>query len=189
MCFLYMTTYKLIAAMDRNNAIGFNNSMPWHLPADFKHFKQTTLNSVVLMGRKTAESLPGLLPNRLNLILTRGTDVSQNVQKMLDQGAQLVHSNTDIDKYVDVFYHQHPESSGAHDKTVWVIGGGDVYKQYISQAFELVVSHVNTHLAEADAHFPRISDEWVTVSETMHRADGNNPYAFEIVVYQKRQKD
>lgn len=173
--------------MDRNNAIGFNNSMPWHLPADFKHFKQTTLNSVVLMGRKTAESLPGLLPNRLNLILTRSTDVSPTVQKMLDQGAQLVHSETDIEQHTNTFYLNHPESSYALNKTVWVIGGGDVYNHYIQKACELVVSHVNTHLPEADAYFPRISEEWITVSETMHRADSNNPYSFEIVVYHKQK--
>lgn len=160
---------SLIAAIAQNNAIGKNNDLLWHLPADFKHFKETTSGHFILMGRKTFESFPKPLPNRTHLIVSR-----QKKYKVPD--GCFVFASVDLALQF---------AKDNNQKTVYVIGGGEIYKQTIDQANELIITHVHQSFNVADAFFPEISTEWQVISEEKHKADEKNQYDFTITVYQK----
>ena len=160
---------SLVAAVAENNAIGKNNELLWHLPADFKHFKNTTSNHYILMGRKTFESFPKPLPNRVHLIITR-------------QKEYLVPENcfvfSSIKEALQFAKKQNQEA-------VYVIGGGEIYNQTIEEANELIVTHVNASFQDADAFFPEIRKEWKKVSEDFHKSDEKNAFDFTITIYHK----
>lgn len=160
--------YKLIAAIDKNRAIGKDNAMPWHLPEDFAHFKKTTLGGVVLMGRKTAESLGRALAGRANLVLTRQS--SAPYPDMIAVGS---------------FQHAAQWAQENGYDSIWVIGGGDIYAQAMDIASTLVVTHVNTMIDEADTYFPNIGPEWQEVQHFYHPQTDRNAHAFDIVQYKK----
>ena len=142
--------------------------MPWHLPEDFAHFKKTTLGGVVLMGRKTAQSLGRALAGRVNLVLTRQSSAPHPDMIAVGSFAQAA---------------QWAQENG-YD-SIWVIGGGDIYAQAIKFASTLVISHVNTVIDEADTHFPIIGDEWRDIEHTYHPQSERNAHAFDIVIYEK----
>ena len=160
---------SLVAAIAQNNAIGKDNDLLWHLPADFKHFKTTTNGHFILMGRKTFESFPKPLPNRTHLIITR-------------QKNYLVPDNcfafASVNDALQFAQQQNQE-------IVYVIGGGEIYKETISIANELVITHVNAEFDEADAFFPEIKSEWKMISEAFHKSDEKNKFDFTITVYHK----
>jgi dihydrofolate reductase len=131
----------LIAAIDRNRAIGKAGLLPWRLPEDLKRFKALTLGQTVLMGRKTFDSIGRALPGRRNLVLTRNQNWSA-------PGVAVVSSVADaLDACVT------PE--------LWVIGGGEIYAQTIAQANTLEITHVDIAVSDADAWFPVIADDFV----------------------------
>ncbi len=160
---------SLVAAIAQNNAIGKNNDLLWHLPADFKNFKNTTSGHFILMGRKTFESFPKPLPNRTHLIITR-------------QKNYLVPDNcfafTSVNDALEFAKQQNQE-------TVYVLGGGEIYKETISIANELVITHVNAVFEDADAFFPEITADWKMISEEFYKSDEKNKFDFTITVYQK----
>lgn len=160
---------SLVAAIAENNAIGKNNAMLWHLPADFKHFKNTTSGHFILMGRKTFESFPKPLPNRTHLIITR-----QEKYNVPDNCFAFASVNDALQ-----FAQQ------KNQETVYVIGGGEIYKDTISTADELVITHVNAVFNDADAFFPEITADWKLISEEFHKSDEKNNYDFTITVYHK----
>jgi len=160
---------SLVAAIAQNNAIGKNNDLLWHLPADFKHFKETTSGHFILMGRKTFESFPKPLPNRTHLIITR--QKNYNVPDNFFAFAS-------VSDALQFAQHQNQE-------TVYVIGGGEIYKETISIANELVITHVNAVFADADAFFPEIKSDWKMISEEFHKSDEKNRFDFTITVYHK----
>jgi len=123
----------LIAAVSENNAIGKDNNLLWHLPDDFKRFKETTSGHHIIMGRKTFESLPKQLPNRTHVIIT-------NKQNYSVEGCKVVHS---IEDAIAIC----PEN-----ETNYVIGGGEIYKQAIALAEELDITRVHAEF-EADVFF------------------------------------
>lgn len=155
----------LIAAMDRKQAIGYGNALPWHLPDDLKRFKQLTLNQPIVMGRKTAQSLGRALPKRRNLVLSRSN-------------APLFDGMTRID---------HINQAIALAKTeeaprLWVIGGGEIYRLVLPRATHLYLTLVDTELAEADTWFPPYDTEaWQETERTHHPADDKHPHAFDFV--------
>jgi dihydrofolate reductase len=159
----------LIAAMDRNNAIGRDNELPWRLPDDLKRFKSLTLGKPVLMGRKTAQSLGRALPGRLNLVLTRSGQVPF-------EGMQAVASQEDAQRLAI--------ETGAGE--LCVIGGGEIYALSLPLATRMHLTHVDTVVEGADAFFPRFdASQWrVTASET-HTADERHRFAFDFVDYQR----
>lgn len=120
-----------IAATSLNNVIGYKNKIPWYLPEDFKHFKETTQGNVILMGRKTFESLPKLLPNREHWVLTRNK-VCNGVVNI-----------NDINNLPKV-----PEN-----KKLFVIGGEQIYKIFLPQCSELILTIVNGNYI-GDTFFP-----------------------------------
>lgn len=157
---------SLIAALDRDFAIGKGNALPWHLPDDLKRFKALTLGKSVLMGRKTAESLGRALPKRRNLVLTRSGNVPF-------AGMQAVAS---LDEALQI-------AAGDGDE-LCVIGGGDVFALALPIATSLRLTWVDTVVDGADAFFPRFDPEqWRVVASEAHAADATHDFAFEFVDY------
>jgi dihydrofolate reductase len=157
----------LIAALDRNRAIGRGNTLPWHLPDDLKRFKALTLGKPVLMGRKTAESLGRALPKRRNLVLTRSGRVPF-------QGMEAVAS---IDAAVAL-----AQADGAAE--LCVIGGGEVYALALPRATRMHLTHVETAIDDGDAFFPAYDPaQWRVVAREAHAADEKHGFAFAFVDY------
>jgi dihydrofolate reductase len=158
----------LVAALDRNGAIGKDNALPWHLPDDLKHFKAITLGKPVLMGRKTAESLGRALPKRTNLVLTRtGRAPFEGMQAVasLDQARALAGSEGEL----------------------MVIGGGEVYALTLPLATRMHLTQVDTAVEGADAFFPDFDEaQWRVVEVRPHAADAHHAHAFAFVDYVRR---
>ena len=158
---------SLVAALDRDYAIGRGNDLPWKLPDDLKRFKALTLGKPVLMGRKTAESLGRALPGRRNIVLTRSgrapfggmeTIASLDEAMATMQGTELM-----------------------------VIGGGEIYALALPFATQLYLTHVDTDVGDADAFFPRFdAADWNIVQRESHPADARHAFAFEFVDYVRR---
>ncbi|HUH26191.1 MAG TPA: dihydrofolate reductase [Flavobacterium sp.] len=160
---------SLVAAIAENNEIGKDNDLLWHLPADFKHFKNTTSNHYILMGRKTFESFPKPLPNRIHLIVTR-------------QKTYVVPENCFVFSTINEAL-QFAENK--KQEVVYVIGGGEIFEQTIDEANELIITHVKASFKDADAFFPEIKKEWNIISEDFHKSDEKNNIDFNIITYQK----
>ena len=157
----------VIAALDRNRAIGRGNALPWHLPDDLKRFKALTLGKPVLMGRKTAESLGRALPKRRNLVLTRSGRVPFD-------GMEAV-ASLDEAQALAVAY-------GVDE--LCVIGGGELYASALPLASRLHLTHVDTAVEGADAFFPAFdAADWRVVSRETHPMDERHAFAFEFVDY------
>lgn len=159
----------LIAALDRNRAIGRDDALPWHLPDDLKRFKALTLGKPVLMGRKTAESLGRALPKRRNLVLTRRGRVpfdGMQAVATLDEARALA------------------AADGATE--LCVIGGAEVYALTLPFAARLSLTHVDTEVDDADTFFPAFDPaQWRAVARETHAADDRHAFAFEFVDYER----
>lgn len=157
----------LIAALDRNRAIGRGNALPWHLPDDLKRFKALTLGRPVLMGRKTAESLGRALPKRRNLVLTRGGRVPF-------EGMEAVAS---IDAAIAL-------AQADRAAELCVIGGGELYALALPHAAEMHLTHVDTVVDGCDAFFPAFDPaQWRVVAREAHAVDEKHAFAFAFVDY------
>ncbi|MDR6673535.1 dihydrofolate reductase [Xanthomonas translucens] len=162
----------MVAALDRANAIGRDNDLPWRLPDDLKRFKALTLGKPVLMGRKTAQSLGRALPGRLNLVMTRSGQVPF-------EGMQAVDS---LQAAIEVV-----RASGAEELSV--IGGGDIFALALPYADMVYLTHVDTLVERADAHFPAFDPaQWEVVARQAHAADAKHALAFEFVDYRRRRR-
>ena len=159
---------SLIAALDRNHAIGRGNALPWHLPDDLKRFKALTLGKPVLMGRRTAQSLGRALPGRSNLVLTRGGAVPfAGMQAVASLEAGIAQAAAECDE-------------------LCVIGGGEIYALALPHAHALHLTHVDTIIADADAFFPSWDPaQWRRLSHQSHPADDRHAHAFEFAHYQR----
>jgi dihydrofolate reductase len=158
----------MIAAVAENNALGKNNDLLWHLPNDFKRFKEITSGHHIIMGRKTFESFPKPLPNRTHVIITR--------QKDFESEGCIVAQ--DIEKAIAVC---------PIEKDVYIIGGGEIYKQSIHIADQLDITRVH-HSFDADVYFPEIDPEiWKLVTETFNPKDEKHlfDYTFQTFVRKK----
>ena len=157
----------LVAALDRNFAIGRDNTLPWHLPDDLKRFKALTLGHPLLMGRKTAESLGRALPGRRNLVLTRSGNAPFAGMEAVDS----------VDAAFDAAL-----TAGA--SRLCVIGGGEVYGACLARATHLFLTHVDIEVDGADAFFPRFDPSaWTVVARQAHPADARHAFVFEFVDY------
>ncbi|QOY62316.1 dihydrofolate reductase [Lysobacter sp. H21R4] len=157
----------LVAALDRNGAIGRDNDLPWRLPDDLKRFKALTLGRTLLMGRKTADSLGRPLPGRRNLVLTRSG-------RAPFPGMEAVGS---VEEAITA------ARSGGTD-ALCVIGGGEVYALCLPIATQLQLTHVDTAVEGADAFFPPFdANNWTVISRESHPADERHRFAFEFVEY------
>jgi dihydrofolate reductase len=159
---------SMIAALAENRVIGVDNSMPWHLPGDFKYFKATTLGKPIIMGRKTWDSLGRPLPGRLNLVVTR----QQNLQL---EGAELF---TSLEAAVERAEEWAAEQGVSE---VMLIGGAQLYGQALELADRLYLTRVAL-TPEGDAWFPAFDEgQWTLVSNTENPALDDKPaYRFEV---------
>jgi len=155
--------------MAKNNVIGKDNNLIWHLPNDLKFFKQTTKGHTLIMGRKTFESLGNPLPHRDSWIVTRNKDYSsdgittyQSIESAVEAGKQ----------------------KGL--ETIFILGGGEIYRQSMSIADKLIITEVHENF-EGDTVFPDIDPKiWTEVSREEHKADEKNKYDFAFVEYLRR---
>lgn len=160
-----------VVAMDQQRCIGKGNALPWHISADLKHFKEITQDGVVVMGRKTLESMGRTLPKRVNWVITR--DASWNYE-----GAKVAHSIEDAlaQAAADVQASEKPSS-------IFIIGGGEIFKQTMDIADRLELTHVELDV-QGDAHYPAIPAEFTKAASEQH-IDDKTGIAFEFATYRK----
>ena len=157
----------VIAAVAENNALGKENQLLWHLPDDFKRFKTLTSGHYIIMGRKTFESFPKPLPNRTHVIISR----QANYQP---EGCIVVNS---LEQAIAVC----PKT-----EEVFIIGGGEIYRQSIAVADKLDLTKVHATF-EADTHFPEIDlSQWQLVFEEYHPKDERHDFAFTFQTYLRK---
>lgn len=160
---------SLIAALAKNNVIGKENDLVWRLPDDFRRFKRLTSDHYILMGRKTFESLGTPLPNRTHIVITRNLDYK------VPEGHYLFESVEKAFIFCQKMNVDH----------LYVIGGGEIYKQTLPIADELVLTEVDAN-PSGDTYFPVFDKKnWkVTFSES-HPIDDRHQYAFTYVTYER----
>lgn len=154
----------LIVARADNGVIGVDGKLPWHLPADLRHFKQLTLGVPMIMGRKTFDSLPGLLPDRRHIVLTRDEDWAE-------EGAEVAHSVEEAMRMANVPH-------------VSVIGGAEIYRLFLPHADRIELTEVHLD-AKGDTRLDPLGPEWAEVARTSHPAEGERP-AFDFVTLKRR---
>ncbi len=159
----------LIAAVAINRVIGLNNELPWHLPADMKHFKATTMGYPVIMGRKTYESIGRPLPGRTNIILTKDKSWGHEIS----YGINVVHT---VKEALRAARDAYAMGRCLHaDKKIFVIGGEQIYKLFLDQAKYLHLTEVEA-IPKGDAFFPELKPwQWRTVAAVRHVAVEGSP--------------
>ena len=161
---------SIIVATSSNNAIGKDNQLLWHLPADLKFFKTTTMGCPVVMGRKTFQSIGRTLPGRKNIVITRD-------------------SLFNSDHRFDITIEPNLESAINHlqnEQEVFIIGGGEIYKQSLHLVDTIYKTKVNT-IIEGDVYFPEIDlNQFELVWEEKHLADEKNKMDYTFQKYIKR---
>ena len=157
----------MIAAMANNRVIGADNDMPWHLPADLKHFKQVTMGKPVIMGRKTYESIGRALPGRPNIVITTNSAYSL-------PDASVVSSPEAAIEYASAL-ESHPDE-------VMIIGGVTIYQAFLDKADTLHLTFINLAV-EGDTQFPDYDahGHWKEKSREEHTADEKNPHNYTFV--------
>jgi dihydrofolate reductase len=156
----------IIAAMARNHAIGLDGQMPWHLPGELRHFKETTMGKPIVMGRKTWQSIGRPLPGRQNIIVTRSATFQApgcDVAGSLDRALEL-----------------------AEGAEVMIIGGGQLYQQALAFADRMILTVVDCE-PEADTWFPEwVKKEWRQTGLRRETADDRNPDAYQVVEWVRK---
>lgn len=164
-----MKRLHLIFARAANGVIGKDGGLPWHLPEDMAHFRRMTSGHPVVMGRKTWDSLPAKfrpLPGRLNIVVTRRSDWSAG-------GALRAGSL--------------PEAVALcpADADVWVIGGGEIYREALPLAHDAEVTEIEADF-DGDAHAPQLGSQWIETARQRHMAAGG--LAFSWVTYRNTER-
>lgn len=155
-----MTQIIIIAAHTLNNVIGKDGTMPWHLPEDLKFFKKTTLGCPMVMGRKTRESFgPRPLPNRPHLVVSRNEDYTA-------EGTDVFTSIPDAILHAKEYY---------PDKDIFIVGGGEIYKQTLQIADKLILSEIQSHI-DGDRTFPIFDKDAYDVKVIAEYPDTHPPF-------------
>ena len=144
-----MNRFKAIAAMAENRAIGNKGQIPWHLPEDFKWFKRTTMGHILVMGRKTYESIGRPLPGRETFVLSRTRREIKGVQTFTDL-SELEHLKT--------------------DSIIWIAGGSEIYRQMLPCCSELYLTRVHRNV-KGDAFFPEFEDRFYQADKVLEQPD------------------
>lgn len=158
----------LIAAMDYNRNIGLNGDMPWGntMKSDLKRFKELTDGHTIIMGRKTFESLPGVLPNRYHMVLSH---------KKVKTESPFVGVTDNLDKLARIYKHS--------DDEAFVIGGAQIYEQFMPYADRIYLTKIHAYL-EGDTKFPSIVGNWTITQGILHHLDGDK-YGSQYVIYDR----
>ena len=160
---------NLMVAVAENNVIGKDNKLIWHIPNDLKYFKSVTSGHKILMGRKTFQSLPGILPGRPHLVLTR--DKKFNVD---DERVTVLHGMEEVMPYVD------------SEEEVFVVGGAEIYKTLLPYCKKAYITRIKESF-EGDAFFPHFDENmWITESITEGIVDEKNKYPHSFYVYTRK---
>lgn len=163
---------KVIYARARNGVIGKNGDMPWHIPADLAYFKARTLGDVVIMGRKTWESLPGPLSGRVNIVVTRNPATPTPGTNVYRAGS-----------VKEAIYIAERVMAEKKAKCAWVIGGAEIYKQALPLATHVEVTEIDADY-EGDTLMPKLGREWKEVSRSNQTTAAGIPLSF--VSYERR---
>lgn len=162
-----MSKISIAVAVGENYAIGKNNQLLWHMPADLKFFKQTTSGHTVIMGRKTFDSVGKPLPNRKNVVITRDTELKI-------EGVEVVNS---LDEALAI--------TQTEEKPVFIVGGAEIYRQALPKTDKLYLTTIH-HNFDADTFFPSINrSEWKVISSETHKADEKNKYNYTFEVLER----
>ena len=161
-----------VVALSNNNVIGIDNKLPWNLKTDLKHFKEYTSNKIILMGRKTYDSIGRPLPNRLNFVVStsvnkiEGATVFQSTQEGIDAAKQKCLEDHNYNEIV-------------------IIGGGYLFRETLEIANKLVFTKVDCEI-EGDVYYPDVNlDEWVEKNSMHFSKDSENDYDFVVKEYER----
>ncbi len=154
---------SLILSVGRNNEIGKDNELIWHFHEDMKFFRETTTGNTVIMGRKTFESLPKILPNRRNIVISSNRDLKIN-------GAEVVHS---VEEALEA----------AAGERIFVIGGGKIYAEFLPLADSIYLTEINDVCPDADTFFPQFDK--TLYSRAVLAEHEENGISFQHVIYKK----
>jgi len=158
----------IIVAMAANRTIGINNTLPWRIPEDLKHFKGLTMSHHMIMGRKTFDSIGKPLPGRTTVVVTRNRDLQI-------EGCIVVHS---LQEAIDAC---------AGDEQPFVVGGAELYAQALPLTQMLYVTEIQREVA-GDAHFPEFDrGEWVEEARERHGQQEPQPLEYHFVTYRRKQ--
>lgn len=159
----------IVAAVSENNAIGKDNKLLWHLPNDLKYFKQLTTGHPVIMGRKTFESIGKPLPNRYNIVITRNKPENN------------LHENVTYCPSLN----EAINTARKKDENIYIIGGGEIYRQALPITDTLYITKVHTQMA-GDTFFPEINTEqWQLVSKETYFKDEKHAFDYSFLIYRK----
>jgi dihydrofolate reductase len=159
---------SIIVAMAKNRAIGINNTLPWRIPEDLKHFKKLTMGHHLIMGRKTFDSIGKPLPGRTTVVVSR--DLSLKID-----GCFVAHSLPEAIAYC------------ASDPQAFVVGGADIYTQALALADTLFITEIQQDVI-GDAWFPEFDkSEWLEVSREIHRQESPEPLEYHFVEYRRNE--
>ena len=174
----------IIVAIADNNAIGKDNALLWHISEDLKFFKRTTMGCPVIMGRKTFESIGRPLPKRLNIVISRGFEAPEGVVVVpsLSEAYAVAQERLSADTAITSPASVIPDQT--ENPRCFVMGGGQIYAQAISDMDRLIVTHVHTVIEDADTFFPPIDPEvWKVADRSEIFHDDESGYDFEFVEY------
>lgn len=159
---------SLIAAVGKNNEIGKKNLLLWEMPADMKHFRETTRGHTVIMGENTFRSIGKPLPNRKNIVVTRD-------ETFKGEGVEV---SNDLHKTLDSF-------TGSKEE-IFIIGGAQIYAQAIKKADKLYITYVDGSFPDADTFFPEIIPVvWNEIAREKHKKDKENLYDYAFSIYER----
>lgn len=162
-----MNNLSLIAAIGKNNELGLNNKLIWHLPEDLLYFKEKTLNKTIIMGRLTFESLPGVLPKRKHIVLTKNKEYKKD--------GVIIYN--DISECLDYIRNTNEEC--------FIIGGYHIYKEFLKYANTLYLTEIDESF-KADTFFPEFNKE--LYNKSIIKKSSHNETNFKFVKYVKKQK-
>jgi len=158
---------SLLVAMASNRTIGMENTLPWHLPADLRHFKALTIGHHIVMGRKTFDSIGKPLPGRVSVVITRNPSYSP-------LGVTVVNS---LDTAI---------TACGDDDEIFVIGGAEIYRQAINIADRIYLTEIDADIA-GDAHFAEFDKaEWQETERVSHAPDEKNSYPYHFVIFDRK---
>jgi dihydrofolate reductase len=166
---------SIIVAIADNNAIGRKNQLLWHISEDLKYFKHVTDGHTVIMGLNTRESIGRALPNRRNIVISR--------IPVVVSGAEVFFSIPDA---IAAAYHNTASDSDDSDNEVFIIGGGEIYRQFLPLADRLYLTLVHTTITDADTFFPDIDySQWREIFRESHPRGENFEHPFDFIVLER----
>ena len=161
---------SIIVALAENRVIGVNNTLPWRLPNDLKHFRRLTTGHAIILGRKNYESIGKPLPERTNIVITRNHDFHAD-------GCLIAHS---LDEALVL---------AGNDPEIFVIGGAEIYRAALARTDRLYLTRVHAVIA-GDTYFPEFDEtEWREISRERHEPDERHAYAYSFVVLERIKKE